>query len=106
MSPDQPVCRLLFVHRDPALATRIRGMLGPLSDPLYKIAHFTHLYDAMTYLQVSPVDVVLVGPEPADEDLLGAVRQLSADHPEVPVMALQVSPTRDEMDDLRQAGAR
>ncbi len=106
MSPDQPACRLLFVHRDPALATRIRGMLGPLRDPLYKIAHFTHLSDAMTYLRVSPVDVVLVGPEPADEDLLGAVRQLSADHPEVPVMALQISPTRDEMDDLRQAGAR
>ncbi len=106
MSSDQQVCRLLFVHRDAALATRIRAMLGPLVDPLYKIAHYTHLCDAMTYLRVSPVDVVLVGPEPADEDLIASIRQLSADHPEVPVMALATSPTRDEIDDLRQAGAR
>jgi diguanylate cyclase (GGDEF)-like protein len=106
MSPDQQVCRLLFVHRDPALAIRIRGMLGPLRDPLYKVAHFTHLADALTYLRISPVDVILVGPEPADEALLDAVRQFSAAHPEVPIMTLLVSPTRDEKDDLRQAGAR
>ncbi len=106
MKSDQHVCRLLFVHGDPALATRIRRMLGPLSAPTYQVAHFTHLSDAMTYLQLSPVDVVLVGPAPADEDLIAAVRQLSADHPEVPILALGVSPTRDEMDELRQAGAR
>ncbi len=106
MTVPQQACRLLFVHRDPALATRIRGMLAPLCDPCYKVAHFTHLHDALTYLRVSPVDVVLVGPGPADEELLKAVRRLSADHPEVPVLSLAVSPTRDEMDDLRQAGAR
>jgi len=101
----QQVCRLLFVHRDPALATRIRGMLAPLREPFYNVAHFTHIHDALTYLSVSPVDVVLVGPEPADNDLLAAVRRLSADYPEVPVLSLVASPGRDEMDDLRQAGA-
>lgn len=106
MTAPQQVCRLLFVHRDPALATRIRGLLAPLREPLYKVAHFTHIHDALTYLRVSPVDVVLVGPDPADRDLLAAVRQLSADYPEVPVMGLAASPTRDEIDDLRQAGAR
>ena len=106
MSPELQVCRLLFVHRDPALATRIRGMLGPLGDPSYRVAHFTHLSDGLTYLRISPVDVVLIGPEPADEELLSAVRILSAEHPEVPVLTLMASPTRDEIDDLRQAGAR
>jgi diguanylate cyclase (GGDEF)-like protein len=106
MSPDHQIRRLLFVHQDPALATRIRGMLGSLRDPVYKVAHFTHLHDAMTFLQVSPADVVLVGPAPADTDLLGAVRRLSAEYPEVPLLALAVSPSRDETDGLRQAGAR
>ncbi|MCB1184824.1 EAL domain-containing protein [bacterium] len=106
MTPDPQVCRLLFVHRDPALATRMRGMLGPLRDPRYKVAHFTHLSDALTYLAVSDVDVVLVGPDPADGDLRDAVRRLSAEHPEVPAMALAVSPDRDAQEELRRAGAR
>ena len=28
MSSDPQVCRLLFVHRDAALADRVRGLLG------------------------------------------------------------------------------
>jgi len=60
----------------------------------------------MTYLQVSQVDVVLVGDAPADFSMLEGVRQLSAEYPEVPLMALPVSPSGDTIDDLRQAGAR
>ncbi|MFT5233861.1 MAG: diguanylate cyclase (GGDEF)-like protein [Candidatus Krumholzibacteriia bacterium] len=105
-TPNQQVCRLLLVHSDPALAHRVSGMLSPLRNPQFKIAHFAHLCDALTYLRVSQVDVVLVGDSPVDIAMLDGVRQLSAEHPEVPLMALPVSPTGDQIDDLRQAGAR
>ena len=109
-TPDPQVCRLLFVHRDPALADRVRGLLGCTgneeAEPNYRVAHLTHLSDALTYLKISPVDLVLIGPDPAGSFLVEAIAELSALHPEVPVVALLSSPTRDERHAVRQAGAR
>ena len=107
---DSPVLRLLFVHKDAALAERIRGLLsGNQTDgegPEYRVAHFTHLQDARTYLRISPVDIVLIGPKPAGTPVLTAVRQVSASHPEIPIMARMTSPNRDEIAEAREAGAR
>jgi diguanylate cyclase (GGDEF)-like protein len=107
---EDPVLRLLFVHKDAALAERVRGLLsGNQADgegPEYRVAHFTHLQDALTYLKISPVDLVMVGPEPAGTPLLAAVRKISAAHPEVPSLALMSSPTNDEIAEAREAGAR
>ncbi|MCK9996914.1 MAG: EAL domain-containing protein [Candidatus Krumholzibacteria bacterium] len=110
MSPDVPVCRLLFVHRDPALADRIRGLLGHVpsgdNESGFRVAHLTHLTDAFTYLKISPVDLVLVGPDPAGSGLVESIAELSAIHPEIPIVALLTSPTNEERNAVRKAGAR
>jgi diguanylate cyclase (GGDEF)-like protein len=104
------ILRLLFVHRDPALAERVRGLLcggRPAAvGPEYRVAHFTHLQDSLTYLKISPVDLVLVGPEPAGTSLVEAVRRIGAAHPETPVVALLDSPSGDDIAAARAAGAR
>ena len=110
MSPDLPVCRLLFVHQDPALADRIRGLLGCSGsgedESGFRVAHLTHLNDALTYLKISPVDLVLIGPDPAGLGLVESIGELSDKQPEVPVVALLTSPTEEERRAVRQAGAR
>jgi len=110
MSPDPQVCRLLFVHRDAALADRVRGLLGDGGpgprEQSYRVAHLTHVTDALTYLKISPVDLVLIGPDPAGCDLIDAIAEMSADHPEIPVLALMSSPTNGERHAARKAGAR
>lgn len=110
MSPDPQVCRLLFVHRDPALADRIRGLLGCTGsgedESGFRVAHLTHLKDALTYLKISPVDLVLIGPDPAGLCLVESIGELSAIQPEVPVVALLASPTDEERSAVRKAGAR
>jgi len=106
---DPRVLRLLFVHRDAALAERVRGLLAGVrgtAGPEYRVAHFTHLQDALTYLRVSPADLILVGPQPAETPLVEGVRRVSATHPEAPVLALMTSPTPDEIAEVRSAGAR
>jgi len=110
MSPDPQVCRLLFVNRDPALADRIRGLLGCAhsdgNETGFRLAHLTHLSDALTYLKISPVDLVLIGPDPAGSGLMDSISELGANHPEVPIVALLNSPTNDERIAVRKAGAR
>jgi diguanylate cyclase (GGDEF)-like protein len=110
MSSDPQVCRLLFVHRDAHLADRVRGLLGCAPESPnhgnYRVAHLTHLTDALTYLKISPVDLVLIGPDPAGSDLCDSIAEMSAAHPEVPVIALLSSPTNDERQAARRAGAR
>lgn len=110
MSSDVEVCRLLYVHRDPALADRIRGLLGCAScgddEPGFRVAHLTHLTDTLTYLKISPVDLVLIGPDPAGSGLVESIAELSATHPEVPIVALLTSPTNEERIAVRKAGAR
>jgi diguanylate cyclase (GGDEF)-like protein len=100
----------LFVHRDPALADRIRCLLGcndsSESDSGYRVAHLTHLSDALTYLKISPVDLVLIGPDPAGAGLVEAIAEFSANQPEVPVIALMTSPTNEQQSAVRRAGAR
>ena len=109
-SPDSQVCRLLFVHGDAALADRVRALLGcadsKAAEPGFRVAHLTHLNDALTYLKISPVDLVLIGPDPIGSSLLESIAEMSAAHPEVPVVALLSSPTKEERHAVRQAGAR
>ncbi len=106
MSSVQALRRILHIHRDPALADRIRDRLGRIPAPRHLVAHYAHLVDAFAYLQVSPVDVVLAGPEPADDDLLETVRRLSASFPEIPVVALVEGDDPALVERLQKAGAR
>ncbi|MDP3637603.1 MAG: aconitase family protein, partial [Azonexus sp.] len=52
------------------------------------------------------VDLVLVGPGPADATQLRAVQEVGAAHPETPILALMVSPDVEQTATLRAAGAR
>lgn len=106
MPVEAPLRRLLLLHRDPALARRVRALLEPVSEARHRIAHFTHLSDALTCLQIDDMDLVLVGPEPADADQVLAVRQLGAARPETPQLALMVSPDAAQTAAVREAGAR
>lgn len=106
MPAEAPLRRLLLLHRDPALARRVRSLLEPAADARHRLAHFTHLSDALTCLRIDDVDLVLVGPEPADADQLMAVQQLGAARPETPQLALMVSPDAAQAAAVRGAGAR
>ena len=88
MAPENQVRRLLFVHQDPVFAGRVRDVLTTLRQPRYLVAHYTHLIDALTYLRVNPVDIALVGPEPAEVPLEQACRTIRAAVPDVPLVAL------------------
>jgi diguanylate cyclase (GGDEF)-like protein len=106
MPAEAPLRRLLLLHRDPALARRVRTLLEPAAEARHRVAHFTHLTDALTCLRIDDVDLVLVGPEPADVDQLRAVQQLGAARPETPQLALMVSPDPGRTAAVRAAGAR
>ena len=106
MPAEAPLRRLLLLHRDPALARRVRSLLEPAAEARHRVAHFTHLTDALTCLRIDDVDLVLVGPEPADVDQLRAVQQLGAARPETPQLALMVSPDPGRTAAVRAAGAR
>ncbi len=101
MPTDGSIRRLLFVHQDADLASRIREVLSRLRDPLYQVAHYSHLIDALTYLRVSPVDLVLVGADPADVNLEQACRKITAAFPGVPLLA-----ALDDLQPLRVSAAR
>jgi diguanylate cyclase (GGDEF)-like protein len=88
MMADRPVRRLLFVNADATLDQRVGELVSTLRGGGWRLAHHTHLHDALVHLTVGEPDLVLVGPTPADSDQLGALRRLSAAGPELPVVAL------------------
>lgn len=88
MSCALPPYRLLLIHEDATLADRIDGRLGRARFPAHSLAHLTHLADALTYLRINPVDLVLVGTTPGKDDPAAAVRAVCAACPEVPLIAL------------------
>ena len=105
MSAENQIRRLLFVHDDPAFTGRVRDLLTTQRNPRYLVAHYTHLIDALTYLRVNPVDIVLLGPGPADVTLDQACRKVRSAFPKVPVVALLDGQNRGEEKVLREAGA-
>ena len=106
MPVEAPLRRLLLLHRDPALARRVRALLEPSAEIHHRVAHYTHLNDALTCLQIDDADLIVVGPEPADVDQQRAVRELGAARPETPQLARLASPEPDQVAALRAAGAR
>ena len=88
MMADRPVRRLLFVNEDAALARRVGELVSATRAGGWRLAHHSHLKDALVHLTVGDPDLVLVGPAPADSDQLGAVRRLCAAGPELPVVAV------------------
>ncbi len=105
MTPENQVRRLLLVHRDPVLADRIRRRLAGLRRPRCLLAHYSHLIDAMTYLRVNPVDVILMGCEPEDVSQAQACRKIQAVFPEVPVIALLEGTDPRKEKAVRDSGA-
>ena len=105
MAPEKQVRRLLLLHDDPDAVSGVCQLLSALRNPRHIIAHYQHLMDGLTYLLVTPVDIVLVGPRPAEVDQLAAVRKISAAHPDTPIIALL--DTHDSMvgNELKTAGA-
>ncbi len=88
MMADRPLRRLLFLHDDPALVRSVGELVVSLGASSWRLVHHAHLKDALVHLQVDDIDLVLVGSAPADCGQLGALRRLSADGPEMPIIAL------------------
>ncbi len=105
MAPDKQVRRLMLVHNDPDAIRGVRQLLSGFRNPRYILAHYQHLMDGLTYLIVNPVDLVLIGPRPAEVDQLAAVRKISAAYAETPIIALMEARDPVLCLDLKQAGA-
>ena len=89
LTTDNPaVRRLLFLHEDQVLARRVGELLSSRRAGAWRVAHHTHLKDALVHLEVGEVDLALVGPGPADTDQLSALRRFSAAGPDLPIVAL------------------
>ncbi|MFN2370362.1 MAG: EAL domain-containing protein [Candidatus Krumholzibacteriia bacterium] len=88
MSADGQVRRLLLLHEEPQFAEHLRSLLSASRRACFRVAHYTHLKDALAHLAVSPVDLVLAGPRPADAALETAIARLGAAVPEIPVVAV------------------
>ncbi len=105
MSADGQVRRLLLLHDDPAFAEHLRALLGGSRRACYRVAHYTHLKDALAHLAVSPVDLLLAGPKPADADLATAVARLGAAAPEIPIVAVLKGNGSAQREEALRAGA-
>ena len=68
MYSERQVRRLVLIDEDPILAQLVRELLENQRRVLYRVAHFTHCVEALTYFRLNPVDIVLVGPSPQDGD--------------------------------------
>ena len=106
MYSERQVRRLVLIDEDPILAQLVRELLESHRRVLYRVAHFTHLVDALTYFKINPVDIVLVGPSPQDGDTESVVRKLTAAHPGVPLVALVGGSDRRFEDRIQAAGAK
>ena len=85
MSAAPEVRRFLFLERDPTRAERLRETLESRRRPALRIAHSTHLIDALTYLRVSPADLLVIGEPAGEDDAAAATRKVVSTFPELPV---------------------
>ncbi len=97
--------RLLLIHGDPTLAGEVRGQVERSGLPLRSCAHFSHLEDGLTYLGVSPVDLVMLGEAMADADLKTGLRSLAARYPLLPLVVLAGGLTAEAEQEYRDLGA-
>ncbi|HPF69887.1 MAG TPA: bifunctional diguanylate cyclase/phosphodiesterase [Candidatus Krumholzibacteria bacterium] len=105
MSADGQVRRLLLLHDDPGYAEHVRTLLGGSRRACFRVAHYTHLKDALAYLEVADVDLVAVGPRPADAEQCAAVARLGALAPETPVVAVLAGRSGKERERALKSGA-
>ena len=101
-----PVHRLLFLDHDPAQAERLRDAMEVRRSPAFRVAHYTHLNDALTYLKINPVDLVLVGAQPPEAGAAEAVTRITQAYPELPVIGLLEEKNGREEDRILAAGAQ
>ena len=105
MTADAQVRRLLLLHEDPRFAEQVRILLAGSRRACFRVAHYTHLKDALAHLEVSPVDLLLAGPRPADAALRDAIAGLGAAAPEVPVVAVVDGGGQPRREEMLRAGA-
>lgn len=101
-----PVRRLLFLEQDSVLAERLRDSLQSRSRPAFRVAHYTHLADALTFLKINPVDLVLVGAQPPEGGTAGAVGRIVESFPDIPVLGLLEEHNGRREAEIRAAGAQ
>jgi diguanylate cyclase (GGDEF)-like protein len=106
MASAPQVRRLLFLEQDPARAERLRDSLESRSRPAFRVAHYTHLADALTFLKVNPVDLVLVGAQPPDIGAARAVERIVQSFSDIPVLGLLGESNSRQEASILAAGAQ
>jgi diguanylate cyclase (GGDEF)-like protein len=105
MATDKSARRLLLINQNPADTSRVLRVISALRKPQHIMAHYNHLMDGLTYLMVNPVDLVLVGPQPAEVDQIAAVRKINAAYPEIPIITLLDDTGLSRSLEMKDAGA-
>jgi DNA-binding NtrC family response regulator len=88
--------RVLFVERNPENATLVRLMLGPLGSNRFHMRQARDLQSASEYLQKESADVILLGLELPDSDLLDTLRAAIDIAKSIPIIAIlgsDIAPT-------------
>ncbi len=98
--------RLLLIHADADLALTVRGQLEGMDLITHPLAHFTHLKDGLTYLGISPVDLVMIGADLGGVDFSIGLRRIAARYPMLPIIALDSGRAKKPALDCRRLGAR
>ena len=106
MASAPPVHRLLFLDHNPARAERLREATESRRMPSYRLAHYTHLNDALTFLKVNPVDLVIVGSQPEEIGAVEAITRIGHSFPEIPVIGMLDERNGREEARIRAAGAQ
>ncbi len=105
MASETKIRRLLLVSTDQGLALRVRNLLGTGRSHVYSTAHYTHLADALTYLKINPVDIVLVDGVAENRTSTHVLEIISGSFPEVPLIGLLSEQSSGREKSLLHAGA-
>ncbi len=105
MTIDRVDRRLLLIHGNPDTADRIRALFNPRTAHAYRLAHVTHLPDALAYLEVDSVLAVLVGTPAAGATIEHSIARLRQTLPTVPVIALLDEASTEAVTAVAEAGA-
>ncbi len=102
----QAPCQILLVDPDVNQAQSLKGQLEAFRPGGFELLHKTHLSAALTALDTSRADVVLLDLELPDSTGLGSIDVLRAKSPEVPIIVLTESGQEGLALEALQAGAQ
>ncbi|OLP19461.1 hypothetical protein BST81_05400 [Leptolyngbya sp. 'hensonii'] len=97
---------LLLIEADPAEASLMLELLREVKVPQCKLIYAEQLSDALTYLSVEAIDIVLMPGSPAEQSGLQALGQIQAVAPDLPIVIMGEANDPDIALQAAQMGAQ